>query len=171
MHRFIAGFPASLLLGALASTAAADVVPTGAASATNAASPASATAAQEKGYESSRTEPSPATGSVPLRRIVCLSASLQCFRVTSAATGASGLAKPLDLRAPDIRTLVSEAELRQRVDDDWAISEREDEQQVRVEGARPDIYVPGGLAALGWAAMHPTQVWRIFLPVPASQTK
>jgi hypothetical protein len=163
MHRFIASLPAVLALGALASTAAADVAPANARPAAEASS-APSLAPGGADTRSPSTQPS---------RFVCLNVSLQCFRVASVAPGTPGAApaRSLDLRAPDIRTLVSEAELRRRVEEDWVIREREDEQQVRVEGARPDVYVPGGLASLPWAIRNPTQAWRIFLPVPASQTK
>jgi hypothetical protein len=173
MKRVIAGFPAVLALGALATTAAADVAPAGAAPAAKGTSSSPSFAQTHVTPRSPATDPSAAAGSSTARRVVCLSVSLQCFRVAAAAPGAAGSVPPrsLDLRAPDIRMLVSEAELRQRVEDDWAIRERDEEQQVRVEGARPDIYVPGGLASLPWAVRNPTQAWRIFLPVPASQTK
>jgi hypothetical protein len=172
MKRVIAGFAAVLALGALATASAADVVPAGATPAAKGASSPPSFAQTDATARSPGAAPSAAAGS-GARRVVCLSVSLQCFRVASAAPGAAGSAPPrsLDLRAPDIRTLVSEAELRQRVEDDWAIRERDDEQQVRVEGARPDVYVPGGLAVFPWAIRNPTQAWRIFLPVPASQTK
>lgn len=166
MKRFIAGLPFALVLGAMATPAAADA-PSGA---TPAAQASTSLAQNSSTARASSTEPAATAGSGT--RVVCLNVSLQCFRVAAAA-GASPTApaKALDLRAPDIRSIVSEAELRQRVEEDWLVREREDEQQVRVEGSRPEIYVPGGLASLGWAAMNPLQAWRIFLPVPASQTK
>jgi hypothetical protein len=101
-----------------------------------------------------------------VRRLFCLNMSLQCFALSSSTAGPS--AKTLDLRAPDIRQLVPEAELRQRLDEPEEVRETE---QVEVEGVRPEIYVPGGLASLPWAVMHPTQAWRIFLPVPTGQAK
>jgi hypothetical protein len=107
-----------------------------------------------------------------VRKLVCLNMSLQCFAVTPPpADGTSKMAhtRPLDLRAPDIRTLVSEAELRQRLDDPY--EQQQMQAQVQVEGSRPETYLPIGIASLPWAVMNPTQAWRIFLPVPASQTK
>jgi len=170
MKRVIAGFPAAVFaLGALATTAAADVAGAEPAAQAPPSSPLLAqnsTAAAAPGAELSQVAGSTSTS----YKVVCLSVSLQCFRAASATPGASSSApKTLDLRAPDIRTLVSEAELRERVEDEWAIREREQEQQVRVEAARPEVYVPGGIASLPWAIRHPTQAWRIFLPVPQAK--
>jgi hypothetical protein len=36
---------------------------------------------------------------------------------------------------------------------------------VAVHSEQPAPYVPGGFAALYWAALHPTGAWRIFAPV------
>jgi hypothetical protein len=36
---------------------------------------------------------------------------------------------------------------------------------VQVRGATPPPYVPGGFAALYWAATHLSQSWRILVPV------
>lgn len=80
--------------------------------------------------------------------------------------------KPLDLRAPDINTLVSPEELERLLKGN--VDSGADE--VKVEGARdlqpPDTPVvwPGLLAPF-WALAHPTQAWRIFAPLPADQMK
>jgi hypothetical protein len=100
-----------------------------------------------------------------VRKLVCLNMSLQCFTVAPSPANA----RPLDLRAPDIRTLVAEAELRRRLDEPY--EQLELQEQVQVEGTRPETYLPIGIASLPWAVMHPTQAWRIFLPIPPSQTK
>jgi hypothetical protein len=100
-----------------------------------------------------------------VRKLVCLNMSLQCFTVTPPPANA----RTLDLRAPDIRTLVSEAELRQRLDEPY--EQFELQEQVQVEGTRPETYLPIGIASLPWAVMNPTQAWRIFLPIPPSQAK
>jgi hypothetical protein len=80
--------------------------------------------------------------------------------------------KPLDLRAPDINTLVSAEELERLLKG----SVDSDADEVKVEGARdlrpPDTPVvwPGLLAPF-WALANPTQAWRIFAPLPADQMK
>ncbi len=105
-----------------------------------------------------------------VRKLVCLNMSLQCFTVKPpGGESKSAHTRPLDLRAPDIRILVSEAELRQRLDEPYEL--REMQEQVQVEGTRPDLYLPIGIASLPWAVMHPTQAWRIFLPIPPAQAK
>ena len=106
-----------------------------------------------------------------MRRLACLNMSLHCFTVKVPPAGApnSAQARPLDLRAPDIRLLVSEAELRMPLEDPY--EDVYEQTQVKVKGSRPDEYLPIGIASLPWAVMNPTQAWRILLPLPAGQTK
>jgi hypothetical protein len=95
--------------------------------------------------------------------------SLQCFAVKPKADDAPAKtqAASLDLKAPDIRRLVPEVGLREPLQE----PEEMEVQQVQVEGSRPEVYVPGGIASLPWAVMHPTQAWRILLPVPPGVAK
>jgi hypothetical protein len=93
--------------------------------------------------------------------------SHKCFSLKPKADDAAAKAKTasLDLKAPDIRRVVPEVELRQP-------DEPQEVQQVQVESTRPDeIYAPAGIASLPWAVMHPTQAWRIFMPVPPGVAK
>jgi hypothetical protein len=108
-------------------------------------------------------------GDRSVQRLVCLNMSLQCFAMKPKADDAPARTQSaaLDLKAPDIRRVVPEVELRAPPDEPVEI----DEQQVQVEGARPEVYVPGGIASLPWAVMHPTQAWRILLPVPPGVAK
>jgi hypothetical protein len=111
-------------------------------------------------------------GSDPsVRRLVCLNMSLQCFALEQkpAQNATKPPASALDIQAPDIRRIVSEEELRQRLEEPAEIEESQ--AQVQVEGTRPEVYVPGGIASLPWAVMHPTQAWRILLPVPPGTAK
>ena len=73
----------------------------------------------------------------------------------------------LDLRAPDIRRLLTPEQIAA------AIGRARDEniEEVEVEGTRtrpppatPEVW--GGLATPVWALFHPTQAWRIFAPLP-----
>jgi hypothetical protein len=64
-----------------------------------------------------------------------------------------GYAADLDLRAPDLRSLY-------------------ETEAVTISGApllpeqKADTRPPlGGIASLYWAARHPTQAWRVFLPI------
>lgn len=153
MGRYTSSIAALIAFGALSAAAAADP----------AASPslpaAAATAAQKA--------PAPQTTPPSARRVICLNVSVQCFTAKTAATTAS--AKAFDLSAPDIRRLYSEAELRSPLEDPYEEMQRLKEQQVKVEGARPDPNLPIGILSLPWAVMHPTQAWRIFMPVPSAK--
>jgi hypothetical protein len=104
-----------------------------------------------------------------VRRMFCLNMAMQCFAIQQEVVANSTTAGPsrrLDLHAPDIRSVVPEASLREPIQDEYeALQEQE---QVQVEASRPEVYVPGGLMSLPWAVMHPTQAWRIFLPVATS---
>jgi hypothetical protein len=150
---------ASLFAGAAA--VAADAAPASSAPKATSSAPAAQSSA-------GRVTAAPAQNAVRgseigVRKLVCLNMSLQCFSVTpSHANGAR-----LDLKAPDIRRVVSEVELRQRLDEPYEL--REQQEQVQVEGSRPDPYLPVGIASLPWAVMHPTQAWRILLPVPTAK--
>lgn len=103
-----------------------------------------------------------------VRRMFCLNMSMQCFSVQQdvTANNANGSIRQLDLHTPDIHRVVSDAELREPVKDEFEIME--ETEQVQVEGSRPEVYVPGGLLSLPWAVMHPTQAWRIFMPVTSN---
>lgn len=80
--------------------------------------------------------------------------------------------KPLDLRIPDITTVFT-AEQIQRILSKTFDSNLE---EVEVEGQRSRIIpntpvIPGGIIAPFWAMAHPTQAWRIFLPLPPDQAQ
>jgi hypothetical protein len=70
----------------------------------------------------------------------------------------------LDLKAPDIRDVMTADELTAATapPDEIGIIEPE---TVAVHGAPQPVYVPGGFAALYWAAIHPLSAWRILAPV------
>jgi hypothetical protein len=171
MNRFTPSVPAVLVLSAWSLAALADApsaaAPSAAAQAASDTSTSSSSkAAPTKASTSSTTAGSGSSASV--QHLVCLNMSLQCFAMKPKPedTPAKTQTASLDLKAPDIRRIVPEAELRQ------PLTEPEiEEQQVQVEGTRPEVYVPGGIASLPWAVMHPTQAWRIFLPVPPGTAK
>ena len=71
----------------------------------------------------------------------------------------------LDLKAPDIRDVMSADELAAATampPDELEIIGPE---TVAVHGAPQPVYVPSGFAALYWAAIHPLSAWRILTPV------
>ena len=86
---------------------------------------------------------------------------------TGAATAkpAATAKKPLNLTAPDVRTVVSEEELKEPLPTTDQITEVQEADTVSVkgdEGVPPDV--PGGFGAIWWAMNHPSQAWRIFTP-------
>ncbi len=169
MNRFIPGVPVALVLSAWSVTAlAADEAPKAAAPVAAAAAAAQATSTSTPA-STAPTRVSTTSSDPSAQRTVCLNMSLQCFSMKPKPDDAAAKAKTtsLDLKAPDIRRVVPEVELREPLQEPTDI----EEQQVQVEGSRPDVYVPGGIASLPWAVMHPTQAWRIFLPVPPGTAK
>lgn len=142
-----------LLLGSAALAVAADEV-----QATNGPSAASSSTA------ATSTATTQTSASAP--KVVCLQNSIRCFPVK--ATASSATARPaLDLSAPDIHRVFSAAELQQTLQDpDEAMVYQE---TVEVEGKRVVTPVSVGIMALPWAVLHPTQAWRIFMPLPSAK--
>jgi len=71
----------------------------------------------------------------------------------------------LDLKAPDIRDVMTADELTAATaspPDEFGVIEPE---TIAVQGAPQPVYVPGGFAALYWAAIHPLSAWRILAPI------
>jgi hypothetical protein len=71
----------------------------------------------------------------------------------------------LNLKAPDIRDVMTADELAAATvmpPDELEIVGPE---TVAVHGAPLPVYVPSGFAALYWAAIHPLSAWRILAPV------
>ena len=71
----------------------------------------------------------------------------------------------LDLKAPDIREVMTPDELSAATDVPPDELEIIGPETVAVHGAPQPIYVPSGFAALYWAATHPLSAWRILAPV------
>lgn len=75
----------------------------------------------------------------------------------------------MDLRAPDIAKIFPRTELQEKLPD--PVDEHEVQDTVQVSGTREYAPVSVGLLALPWAVLHPTQAWRIFMPLPPSEAK
>jgi len=82
----------------------------------------------------------------------------------SPAKDGSSTPRPLNLTAPDVRTVVSAAELKEPLPSDAQISEVQESETVSVKGESDAPDVPGGFGALWWALNHPAQAWRILAP-------
>ena len=70
----------------------------------------------------------------------------------------------LDLKAPDVRDVMTTDEMAAALNPPSDV-EVLDSGAVAVHSEQPAPYVPGGFAALYWAALHPFSAWRIFAPV------
>lgn len=81
--------------------------------------------------------------------------------------------KPLDLRPPDIATLLSPAELQAILS--RTLDENIEEIEVQRERTKapnlgsPDV--PLGILSPFWALAHPLQAWRIFAPIPPDRAQ
>jgi hypothetical protein len=70
----------------------------------------------------------------------------------------------LDLKAPDVHDVMTTDEMAAALNPPNDV-EVLDSGAVAVHSESPAPYVPGGFAALYWAAIHPFSAWRIFTPV------
>jgi hypothetical protein len=85
---------------------------------------------------------------------------------TAAQRAATGKAKgPLNLSAPDVRSVVPADELSEPLPNDEQITEVQEAGTVSVKGDKELAEVPLGFGALWWALNHPSHAWRILLPV------
>lgn len=105
---------------------------------------------------------------------VCFKLTGHCVDSSKAATKAatagsakagSGSKQPLNLTAPDVRTVVPESELKEPLPSTDQVTETQETDTVQVktdEGVPPDV--PLGFGAIWWAVNHPSQAWRIVTP-------
>ena len=73
--------------------------------------------------------------------------------------------RPLNLNAPDVRTVIPAQELKEPLPTIDEQIESQESTTVSVKGEAPAPDVPGGFGALWWAVRHPSDAWRIFTPV------
>ena len=95
----------------------------------------------------------------------CVDASKASARTGAAKAKTGANEKKLNLIAPDVSTVVSEQELKEPLPNTEQVTEVQESQTVSVktnEGVPPDV--PGGLGAIWWAVVHPSQAWRIVTP-------
>jgi hypothetical protein len=102
---------------------------------------------------------------------VCFKLAMRCVdakpprgKTGSASKDSPAAQQPLNLNAPDIRTVVPPEELKEPLPaSEQAFEEQEaDTVQIKGESNAPDV--PGGFGALWWALNHPSQAWRIVAP-------
>jgi hypothetical protein len=82
----------------------------------------------------------------------------------STAKDGSAVQRPLNLSAPDVRTVIPASELKEPLPSDEQITETQESETVSVKGESDAPDVPGGFGALWWALNHPSQAWRILAP-------
>jgi len=95
----------------------------------------------------------------------CVDASKTPKAGAAATKTAKTNGKKLNLTAPDVSTVVPEQELKEPLQNPDQVQEVQESQTVSVktnEGVPPDV--PGGLGAIWWAVVHPSQAWRIVTP-------
>jgi len=123
---------------------------------------ATASAATSSSSASTASAQASAAKGQPALNVLCVT-SVQCFSV-KLTTSTTSRPSPLDLRAPDIHHVFSEAELQQKL---TPLDEPQESeiQETRVEGERQLTPVSIGILAIPWAIIHPTQAWRILMPM------
>jgi hypothetical protein len=135
------------------------------------ASPAAATTADPAAAGQDKTAAQPASGPQAGKTPVCFKMTMHCVDGTAAkkkgdpATKDSAPAKPMNLTAPDISTVVSPDELKEPLPSADQDAQVQDSETVSIKGdggVPPDV--PGGFGALWWALNHPSQAWRILAP-------
>ena len=82
----------------------------------------------------------------------------------SASKDGSSAQRPLNLTAPDVRTVVSADELKEPLPSNEQVAEVQEAGTVSVKSEGVPTDVPGGLGAIWWALNHPSQAWRIVVP-------
>jgi len=169
------GFLAAVATGLLATMAAVHGQEAPAAPQTPSSTPASST-------PSSTTTPAPNSPSPSSSSATTTDSGSKpdpvCFKLTGhcvdtskgppkagATKTAKTNGKKLNLTAPDVSTVVPEQELKEPLQNPDQVTEVQESQTVSVktnEGVPADV--PGGLGAIWWAVVHPSQAWRIVTP-------
>jgi hypothetical protein len=167
---FLAAVATALLATMTAATHAqeAPAAPQAPSSAPAASSPSATTPAPSSPSSSSSSAATTESGSKS--DPVCFKLTGHCVDTSKTATkaGATKTAKTgkkLNLTAPDVSTVVPEQELKEPLPNPDQVTEVQEAQTVSVktnEGVPPDV--PGGLGAIWWAVVHPSQAWRIVTP-------
>jgi hypothetical protein len=94
-----------------------------------------------------------------------VAASGKSTRGNNSADAKTGKARPLNLNAPDVRSVVPMQELKEPLPTTAEQNAAEETNTVQVAGDSNTPDVPGGFGALWWAIRNPAQAWRIVAPV------
>jgi hypothetical protein len=162
---------AALLVAAIPAAYGQDATPAGGQSA-NPSSPAPASGDGTQGSQGAAG--AQAADKSGKRPPVCFQLTGRCVELkkapaakgaANAPTDGSSTKPPLNLAAPDVRTVVSADELKEPLPSSEQITEVQEDQTVAVKGEGVPADVPLGFGAIWWALNHPTQAWRIVTPV------
>jgi hypothetical protein len=102
---------------------------------------------------------------------VCFKLTGRCVELSKTPAGkgtakdGSAAKQPLNLAAPDVRTVVSADELKEPLPSSEQVAEVQEDQTVSIKGEGVPADVPLGFGAIWWALNHPSQAWRIVTPV------
>src|SRR6266702_5582394 len=103
---------------------------------------------------------------------VCFQLTGRCVEGTKASKAnthhaskdGSSAKRPLNLTAPDVRTVVSADELKEPLPSTEQVAEVQEADTVSVKSEGVPTDVPGGFGAIWWALNHPSQAWKIVVP-------
>jgi hypothetical protein len=116
------------------------------------------------------TGSTPAAGNGNKPPPVCFKLTGHCVDSSKApatkgtATADGSTKRPLNLTAPDVRSVVPADELKEPLPNGDQVTEVQEDETVSVKGTPNAPDVPGGFGALWWAVNHPSQAWRILAP-------
>jgi hypothetical protein len=103
---------------------------------------------------------------------VCFQLTGRCVEGTKASKAnthhaskdGSSAQRPLNLTAPDVRTVVSADELKEPLPSTEQVAEVQEADTVSVKSEGVPTDVPGGFGAIWWALNNPSQAWKIVVP-------
>jgi hypothetical protein len=159
-----AGQSASAPAATPGSTASSDPSSSAPASTTS-STPPPATAGQAPAGQSTGSKTDPVCFKLTGHCVDSSKAAAKAGTAGSTKAGSTTGKKPLNLTAPDVRTVVPESELKEPLPNTEQITETQEADTVSVKGDQgvpPDV--PGGFGAIWWAMNHPSQAWRILTP-------
>jgi hypothetical protein len=144
----------------------------------NQSSPATSTSAPAAQDKAAATDPAAGASTGTTAAAAGNKPAPICFKLTgrcvdpakaptakAGATGDASAKRPLNLNAPDVRTVVPADELKEPLLTNEQIAETQEADTVAVKGNKDLEEAPLGFGAIWWALNHPSQAWRIFTPV------
>lgn len=171
----LVAFATAALLATVSTAHAANptrVAAKGAAPAKHAAHAATRSEAKKSAKPAPAPAATPTTSTTPTSStpsVICFQSTVRCFAAVR-APGSTNTAA-MDLHAPDVRKVFPIGELQKRLPDEEEQRDAQENTTVQVSTERelPPPTAPVGILAPFWALRHPTQAWRIFMPLPEAK--